>query len=450
MARKTTFPKSAEEREEVSEQEEAQDAGRVTPVRSDERWRLLESAISQIEKRHGKGAIMRLTETPPRLQVEAIPTGAVELDIALGIGGIPRGRVTEIFGQEGSGKTTLAYHIIAEAQKLGGVAVYIDTEHALDPEYAKNVGVDLERLLLSQPDTGEQALEIADTMVRSGAVDIVVIDSVAALVPKAELEGEMGEAHVGLQARLMSQALRKLVGSIQKSRTAAVFINQVRQKIGVMYGNPETTPGGLALKFYASVRLRLSRGEAIKVGGETVGHRVEVKVVKNKLAPPFKEATVDIYFGKGISWATSLLEAGLKLGIITKSGSWLLYGDERLGQGREQAKAFLESHPELAAEIDRQVRQKAGFPSRPKTDADHKPCAIPVLRTERRGKCLAKRNAHPSGNRRKKAWQRRKRMPCGCFAIAVVQSGNCFCGCKPKGSAKRPPKASSPASKKSG
>ncbi|MFA0758085.1 MAG: hypothetical protein PVTTEEND_000252 [Candidatus Fervidibacter sp.] len=365
MARKTTFPKSAEEREEVSEREEAQDAGRVTPVRSDERWRLLESAISQIEKRHGKGAIMRLTEMPPRLQVEAIPTGAVELDIALGIGGIPRGRVTEIFGQEGSGKTTLAYHIIAEAQKLGGVAVYIDTEHALDPEYAKNVGVDLERLLLSQPDTGEQALEIADTMVRSGAVDIVVIDSVAALVPKAELEGEMGEAHVGLQARLMSQALRKLVGSIQKSRTAAVFINQVRQKIGVMYGNPETTPGGLALKFYASVRLRLSRGEAIKVGGETVGHRVEVKVVKNKLAPPFKEATVDIYFGKGISWATSLLEAGLKLGIITKSGSWLLYGDERLGQGREQAKAFLESHPELAAEIDRQVRQKAGLPVSP-------------------------------------------------------------------------------------
>jgi recombination protein RecA len=365
MARKTTFPKSAEEREEVSEREEAQDAGRVTPVRSDERWRLLESAISQIEKRHGKGAIMRLTETPPRLQVEAIPTGAVELDIALGIGGIPRGRVTEIFGQEGSGKTTLAYHIIAEAQKLGGVAVYIDTEHALDPEYAKNVGVDLERLLLSQPDTGEQALEIADTMVRSGAVDIVVIDSVAALVPKAELEGEMGEAHVGLQARLMSQALRKLVGSIQKSRTAAVFINQVRQKIGVMYGNPETTPGGLALKFYASVRLRLSRGEAIKVGGETVGHRVEVKVVKNKLAPPFKEATVDIYFGKGISWATSLLEAGLKLGIITKSGSWLLYGDERLGQGREQAKAFLESHPELAAEIDRHVRQKAGLPVSP-------------------------------------------------------------------------------------
>lgn len=367
MARRATFPKTAEEAEEGLEREEMQGGVKVIPARDEERWRLLESAISQIEKRHGKGAIMRLTEMPSRLQVEAIPTGAVELDIALGIGGIPRGRVTEIFGQEGSGKTTLAYHIIAEAQKLGGVAVYIDTEHALDPEYAKSVGIDLERLLLSQPDTGEQALEIADTMVRSGAVDVVVIDSVAALVPKAELEGEMGEAHVGLQARLMSQALRKLVGSIQKSRTAAVFINQVRQKIGVMYGNPETTPGGLALKFYASVRLRLSRGEPIKVGGETVGHRVEVKVVKNKLAPPFKEATVDIYFGKGISWATSLLEAGLKLGVITKSGSWLLYGDERLGQGREQAKAFLESHPQLAAEIDRQVRQKAGLPL-PSTD----------------------------------------------------------------------------------
>ncbi len=328
----------------------------------DEREKLLEATIAQIEKRHGKGAIMRLTEMPARLQVDAIPTGAIELDIALGIGGIPRGRVTEIFGQEGSGKTTLAYHIIAEAQKLGGIAVYIDTEHALDPEYAKNVGIDLDRLLLSQPDTGEQALEIADAFVRSGAVDVIVIDSVAALVPKAELEGEMGESHVGLQARLMSQALRKLAGSIQKSRTAAIFINQVRQKIGVTYGNPETTPGGLALKFYASVRLRLSRGEPIKVGNETVGHRVEIKVVKNKLAPPFRDAIVDIYFGKGISWATSLLEAGVRFGVIQRSGSWFLYGDERLGQGRENAKAFLEAHPEIAAAIDRAVREKAGIP----------------------------------------------------------------------------------------
>jgi len=355
MARRPTLP----ERTEI-ENEQYEKA--IASPKEDERQKLLEATIAQIEKKHGKGAIMRLTEMPSRLQVDAIPTGAIELDIALGIGGIPRGRVTEIFGQEGSGKTTLAYHIIAEAQKLGGVAVYIDTEHALDPEYAKNVGIDLNRLLLSQPDTGEQALEIADAFVRSGAVDVIVIDSVAALVPKAELEGEMGESHVGLQARLMSQALRKLVGSIQKSRTAAIFINQVRQKIGITYGNPETTPGGLALKFYASVRLRLSRGEPIKVGNETVGHRVEIKVVKNKLAPPFKDATIDIYFGKGISWATSLLEAGVKYGVIQKSGNWFIYRDERLGQGRENAKAFLESHPEIAAEIDRIVREKAGIP----------------------------------------------------------------------------------------
>jgi recombination protein RecA len=353
MARRIAAPEKTE-----NEQEERT----VALPKDDERRKLLEATIAQIEKKHGKGAIMKLTEMPSRLLVDAIPTGAVELDIALGIGGIPRGRVTEIFGQEGSGKTTLAYHIIAEAQKLGGVAVYIDTEHALDPEYAKSVGIDLDRLLLSQPDTAEQALEIADAFVRSGAVDVIVIDSVAALVPKAELEGEMGEAHVGLQARLMSQALRKLAGSIQKSRTAAIFINQVRQRIGVTYGNPETTPGGLALKFYASVRLRLSRGEPIKVGNETVGHRIEIKVVKNKLAPPFKDATVDIYFGKGISWATSLLEAGVKYGVIQNSGNWFIYGDERLGQGRENAKAFLEAHPEIAAEIDRAVREKAGVP----------------------------------------------------------------------------------------
>ncbi|MDW8027976.1 MAG: recombinase RecA [Armatimonadota bacterium] len=351
MARKTVLTEVEDEKEQKI----------VDIKKDDERQKLLEATIAQIEKKHGKGAIMKLTELPPRLQVDVIPTGAIELDIALGIGGIPRGRVTEIFGQEGSGKTTLAYHIIAEAQKLGGVAVYIDTEHALDPEYAKNVGIDLERLLLSQPDTGEQALEIADAFVRSGVVDVIVIDSVAALVPKAELEGEMGESHVGLQARLMSQALRKLVGSIQKSRTAAIFINQVRQRIGITYGNPETTPGGLALKFYATVRLRLNRGEPIKVGNETVGHRVEVKVVKNKLAPPFKDATIDIYFGKGISWATSLLEAGVKYGVVQKSGNWFIYGDERLGQGRENAKAFLEAHPEIAAEIEKAVREKASI-----------------------------------------------------------------------------------------
>ncbi len=361
MARRTPSQKPDDEQELEEERGSAESA--VTPKRGDERWKLLEATIAQIEKRYGRGAIMRLTEMPARLQVDAIPTGAIELDIALGIGGIPRGRVTEIFGHEASGKTTLAYHIIAEAQKLGGVSAYIDTEHAFDMEYARNVGVDLDRLLVSQPDTGEQALEIADDLVRSGVVDVVVIDSVAALVPKAELEGEMGESHVGLQARLMSQALRKLAGSIQKSRTAAIFINQVRQKIGVMYGNPETTPGGLALKFYATVRLRLSRGEPIKVGNETVGHRIDVKVVKNKMAPPFKDATVDIYFGKGISWATSLLEAGVKLGVVQKSGSWFLYGDERLGQGRENARAFLESHPEMAAAIDRAVREKAGIPA---------------------------------------------------------------------------------------
>ncbi|MCS7224535.1 MAG: recombinase RecA [Armatimonadetes bacterium] len=323
---------------------------------------MLESVISQIERRHGKGAIMKLTERPARLFVEAIPTGAIELDIALGIGGIPRGRVTEIFGQEGSGKSTLAYHIIAEAQKRGGVAVYIDTEHALDPTYAQNVGVDLDKLLLAQPDTGEQALEIADAFVRSGAVDVVVIDSVAALVPKAELDGEMGESHVGLQARLMSQAMRKLVGSIHKSRTAAIFINQVRERIGVLYGNPETTPGGRALKFYATLRLRLSRGEPIKVGNETIGHRIDVKVVKNKLAPPFKDAVVDIYFGKGISRTASLLEAATRYGLITKSGNWYLYGDERIGQGRENARAFLDAHPEIADAIEREVRKKAGIP----------------------------------------------------------------------------------------
>lgn len=361
MARKSAIQEVVAE-----ETEEKQVTTKVAPKRGDERWKLLEATIAQIEKRHGKGAVMRLTEMPARLQTDVIPTGAVELDIALGIGGIPRGRVTEIFGQEGSGKTTLAYHIVAEAQRLGGFAVYIDTEHVLDLEYAKNVGVDLDRLFLSQPDTGEQALEIADTFVRSGAVDVIVIDSVAALVPKAELEGEMGESHVGLQARLMSQALRKLAGSIQKSRTAAIFINQVRHRIGVTYGNPETTPGGLALKFYATVRLRLHRGEAIKVGNETVGNRIDIKVVKNKVAPPFRDATVDLYFGRGVSWATSLLEAGVKFGILQKSGNWFLYGDERLGQGRENARAFLEAHPEISAEIDKAVREKAGIPLLPR------------------------------------------------------------------------------------
>ncbi|MGB9792378.1 MAG: recombinase RecA [Thermacetogeniaceae bacterium] len=321
-----------------------------------EKAKALDLAVSQIEKAFGKGSIMRLGDIPSRLNIEVISTGSLALDLALGVGGVPRGRVIEIFGPESSGKTTVALHIIAEAQKTGGIAAFIDAEHALDPVYAQKLGVDIDNLLVSQPDTGEQALEIAETLVRSGAVDVVVIDSVAALVPRAELEGEMGDAHVGLQARLMSQALRKLTGAISKSRTTAIFINQIREKVGVMFGNPEVTPGGRALKFYASVRMEVKKVDVIKQGTEVVGNRTRVKVVKNKVAPPFKQAEFDIMYGQGISREGEILDLGLELGIIAKSGSWFGYNNERLGQGRENAKEFLKEHQEIAEEIREKIR----------------------------------------------------------------------------------------------
>ncbi|MBI3998492.1 MAG: recombinase RecA [Armatimonadetes bacterium] len=326
-----------------------------------ERQRALDLALSQIEKQFGKGSIMRLGEASAKLQAEVIPTGALVLDLALGIGGVPRGRVVEIYGPEASGKTTLGYHIIAEAQREGGVAAFIDAEHALDPTYARAVGMDVDNLLLSQPDSGEQALEIAETLVRSGALDVIVVDSVAALVPRAELEGEMGDAHVGLQARLMSQALRKLVGTISKSRTTVVFINQIREKIGVMFGNPETTTGGRALKFYASIRMEIRKTENLKSGDEVKGMRARVKVVKNKLAPPFRDAEIDIIYGQGISRSANILDAATAAGLVGRSGAWFTYGDLRLGQGRDNAREFLDNNPEVARELDRRVREARGL-----------------------------------------------------------------------------------------
>ncbi len=322
-----------------------------------DREKALDVALAQIEKQFGKGSIMKMGEATARMQVDVIPTGSIDLDLALGVGGIPRGRVVEIYGPEASGKTTVALHLIAEVQKMGGVAAFIDAEHALDPIYARRLGVDIDNLLISQPDTGEQALEIAEALVRSGAVDIVVIDSVAALVPRAELEGEMGDSHVGLQARLMSQALRKLTGAISKSRCVAVFINQLREKVGVMFGNPEVTPGGRALKFYASVRLEVRKQEAIKQGTEVIGARTRVKVVKNKLAPPFRQADFDIIYGQGISREGGLLDAGVNMAVVQKVGTWYTFGDTRLGQGRENARDYLRNHPETAAEIERRVRE---------------------------------------------------------------------------------------------
>jgi recombination protein RecA len=324
-----------------------------------ERARAIDLAITQIERQFGKGSIMKLGEAN-KLAVESIPTGSIALDLALGIGGFPRGRITEVYGPESSGKTTLALHVIAEAQRMGGVAAYIDAEHALDPLYAERLGVNLEELFISQPDTGEQALEIAETLVRSGALDVVVIDSVAALVPKAEIEGDMGDSHPGLQARLMSQALRKLTGAISRSKTAVVFINQLRMKIGVMFGNPETTSGGNALKFYASVRLDIRRIEAIKNGADTVGGRVRVKVVKNKVAPPFRQAEFDIMYNEGISASGSVLDVATDLGIVRKSGAWFYLGEERLGQGRENAKEFLKHNPDVMEDITKKI--KSGSP----------------------------------------------------------------------------------------
>ena len=322
---------------------------------SEERKKALDIAMAQIEKNFGKGAVMKLGEVG-NVSIDSIPSGALSLDIALGIGGFPRGRIVEIFGPESSGKTTVALHAIAEAQKLGGIAAFIDAEHALDPVYARNLGVDVDNLIVAQPDTGEQALEIAEQLVRSGAVDIITIDSVAALVPKAEIDGEMGDSHVGLQARLMSQALRKLTGVLNKSKTVAIFINQLREKVGVMFGNPETTPGGRALKFYASVRLDVRKQEAIKINGEVMGSRTKVKVVKNKVAPPFREAVFDIVYGKGISNEGCVLDLATELDIVNKSGAWFAYNGQKIGQGRENAKQFLEQNKDIMAEIEKKVR----------------------------------------------------------------------------------------------
>jgi recombination protein RecA len=324
-----------------------------------ERDKALEMALGQIEKQFGKGAIMRMGENT-HMQVEAISTGALSLDLALGIGGLPRGRVVELFGPESSGKSTLAMHVVAEAQRNGGICAYIDAEHAMDPNYAKAIGVNVDDLLISQPDTGEQALEITDMLIRSGALDVVVIDSVAALTPRAEIEGEMGDAHVGLQARLMSQALRKLTATLSKSNTIAIFINQLREKVGVMFGSPEVTPGGRALKFYSSVRLDIRRIESIKDGAEVIGNRTRVKVVKNKIAPPFRQCEFDIMFAKGISREGTLLDVATELGIVRKSGAWYTYEGEQIGQGRENAKVFLSENLELMIEISERVRQKVG------------------------------------------------------------------------------------------
>jgi len=320
-----------------------------------ERRKALEAAMSQIEKQFGKGSVMKLGEFKA-MEVEAIPTGALSLDMALGIGGVPRGRIIEVFGPESSGKTTLALHVIAEAQKMGGEAAFIDAEHALDPVYAKKLGVDIDNLIVSQPDTGEQALEITEALVRSGALDVIVVDSVAALVPKAEIDGDMGDSHMGLQARLMSQALRKLAGAINKSKTVLIFINQLREKIGVMFGNPETTTGGRALKFYASVRLDIRKIENIKQDGEVKGNRVRVKVIKNKVAPPFREAEFDVVYGEGISKAGNILDMAVNMDIIEKSGSWFSYNGERIGQGRENVKNYLKENPELLQEVEEKVR----------------------------------------------------------------------------------------------
>ncbi|MBS6517742.1 MAG: recombinase RecA [Clostridium sp.] len=324
----------------------------------EEKLKALDAALTQIEKAYGKGSVMKLGDSSANMNIETVPTGSLSLDIALGLGGVPRGRIIEVYGPESSGKTTVALHMVAEVQKRGGIAGFIDAEHALDPVYAKNIGVDIDNLYISQPDNGEQALEITETMVRSGAVDIVIVDSVAALVPKAEIDGEMGDSHVGLQARLMSQALRKLTAIISKSNCIVIFINQLREKVGVMFGNPETTTGGRALKFYSSVRMDVRRIETLKQGGEMVGNRVRIKVVKNKIAPPFKEAEFDIMFGKGISKEGDILDLAVKENIVEKSGAWYAYNGSKIGQGRENAKSFLQANQEMCQEIEARVRAK--------------------------------------------------------------------------------------------
>ncbi len=323
----------------------------------DDKLRALEAAITNIERQYGKGSVMKLGDSSANFNVETIPTGSLSLDLALGLGGIPKGRIVEIYGPESSGKTTVALHMVAEVQKRGGIAGFIDAEHALDPVYAKNIGVDIDNLYISQPDNGEQALEITETMVRSGAVDIVIVDSVAALVPKAEIDGDMGDSHVGLQARLMSQALRKLTAAISKTSCIVIFINQLREKVGVMFGNPETTTGGRALKFYSSIRLDVRRIESLKQGGDVVGNRTRIKVVKNKIAPPFKEAEFDIMFGKGISVEGDILDLASNIGVINKSGAWYAYNDAKIGQGRENAKQYLKENPQILLEVENKVRE---------------------------------------------------------------------------------------------
>ena len=330
-------------------------------IKDDDKKKALDAALAQIEKQYGKGSVMKLGDSSANMNIEVIPTGSLSLDIALGLGGVPRGRIIEVFGPESSGKTTVALHIVAEIQKRGGIAGFIDAEHALDPVYAKNIGVNIDDLYISQPDCGEQALEITETMVRSGAVDVIIVDSVAALVPKAEIDGEMGDSHMGLHARLMSQALRKLTAVVSKTNCVVIFINQLREKVGVVFGNPEVTTGGRALKFYASVRMDVRRIDTLKMGGEIVGNRTRVKVVKNKVAPPFKEAEFDIMFGKGISKESDILDLAVNLGIIQKSGAWFAYNDGKIGQGRENAKIFLRENPEIAEEIERQVRAHYGL-----------------------------------------------------------------------------------------
>lgn len=337
-----------------------------------EKLKALDAALSQIEKQHGKGSVMKLGDSSNNMNIETVPTGSISLDIALGLGGVPKGRIIEIYGPESSGKTTVALHMVAEVQKRGGIAGFIDAEHALDPVYAKNIGVDIDNLYISQPDFGEQALEITETMVRSGAIDIVIVDSVAAIVPKAEIDGEMGDSHVGLQARLMSQALRKLTAVISKSNCIVIFINQLREKIGVMFGNPETTTGGRALKFYSSVRMDVRKIDTLKNGGEVIGSRTRIKVVKNKIAPPFKEAEFDIMFGEGISKAGDLLDLAANIDVINKSGAWYAYNGEKIGQGRENAKNFLKQNPDIMADVEAAVRKHYQLDGAPEENAEEK------------------------------------------------------------------------------